>query len=435
MPTFADRLSHAWNAFMNRDPTPSYAHDYTGDVSYSYNPYRPRLSRGNERTIVTSIYNRIAVDASQITIKHVKINQNGYYEKTIDSNLNNCLTLYANKDQTARDFIQDVVLSLFDEGCIAIVPVDTDKDPLLGSFDISSMRTAKILAWKPDEIKVHIYNDRTGNYEDRWLPKRVVAIVENPFYSVMNAPNSTLQRLVRKLALLDAVDEQSSSGKLDIIIQLPFSVKTPTKKQQAEERRKDIEMQLTGSKYGIAYIDQTEKVTQLGRPVENNLMDQVKYLTETLYSQLAMTTSIMDGTADEQTMVNYYSRTIEPIISAIVTSMCWKFLSKTARTQKQSIIYYRDPFKLVPTSKLADLADKFTRNAIMSSNEMRQIVGLLPVDDPKANELSNKNLNEATGQHNPNVLGEEQPQSGQPEEGAPVEEEPLSLDQIKISDI
>ena len=402
MPKFSDRLAHAWNAFMNRDPTP-YSYNETPQVSYSYNPSRPKLSGRNEKSIVNCVFNRIAVDVSQITFKHVKVDQNGYFQKTIMDSLNECLTMNANKDQTSRQFMEDIVMSMFDEGCVAIVPIDTDNNPYLGAFDVKSMRTAKIMEWAPDDIKVRVYNDRTGQYEERWAAKKFVAIIENPFYSVMNEPNSTLQRLIRKLNLLDVIDEQSGSGKLNLIIKLPYQVKTPTKKLQAEERRKDIEMQLEGSKYGIAYVDATENITQLNRPLENNLMDQVKYLTETLYSQLGITTTILDGTADEQTLTNYYSRTIEPIVSAIALAMQWKFLSKTARSENHSIAFFRDPFKLVPTSKLAELADKFTRNAIMSSNEMRQVVGLLPVDDPKANELSNKNLNAQEGQEFPNV--------------------------------
>ena len=402
MAGFTDRLAHAWNAFMNRDPT-EYPYFDDRQVTYSYNPSRPRLSGRNEKSIVNCIFNRISVDVSQINFKHVKVDQNGYYQKTMKSNLNQCLTLNANKDQTCREFMEDVVMSMFDEGCVAIVPIDTDNNPNLGAFDVSSMRTAKILEWSPDQIKVRIYNDRTGQYEERWAAKKYVAIIENPFYSVMNEPNSTLQRLIRKLNLLDSIDEQSGSGKLNLIVKLPYMVKTQTKKLQAEQRRKDIEMQLEGSKYGIAYVDATENITQLNRPIENNLMDQVNYLTETLYSQLGITTSIMDGSADEQTLTNYYSRTIEPIVTAIALAMQWKFLSKTARSENQAIAFFRDPFKLVPTSKLAELADKFTRNAIMSSNEMRQVVGLLPVDDPKANELSNKNLNPTEGQEFPNV--------------------------------
>ena len=424
MPTFGDRLAHAWNAFMNRDPTTPFI-NYGEEVSYSYNPSRRFLSRGNERSIVTSIYNRIAVDVSQINIKHIRVNQNGYYTETINSYLNDCLTVAANKDQTSRDFIQDVVMSMFDEGIVAIVPIDTNVNPNTSAFDIESMRTGQILEWRPDTIRVRIYNDRTGRYEEKWCLKRNTAIVENPFYSVMNAPNSTLQRLLRKLNLLDVIDEQSGSGKLDLIVKLPYMVKTPTKKQQAEERRKDIEMQLAGSKYGIAYVDATENITQLNRPVENNLMDQVKYLTDTLYGQLGITQGILDGTADEQTMMNYYSRTIEPIITAIVNAMQWKFLSKTARSQKQAIAFFRDPFKLVPTSKMAEIADKFTRNEIMSSNEIRQIVGLLPSNDPKADELRNKNLNQQENLGFPNVgEGMEVPIDQMPEQQPVIEQEP-----------
>ena len=410
MPSFGDRLSHAWNAFMNKDPTfPDDNNEYyrPNEVTYSYNPYRHYLTRGNEKSIVASLYNRIAVDVSQLTIRHVRVNQNGYYESSIDSGLNQCLTLAANKDQSARDFIIDLVTSMFDEGVVAVVPIDTNVNPDTGSFDINSMRTGKILEWKPDSIKVRCYNDNTGRYEDRWALKRNVAIIENPFYQVMNQPNSTAQRLIRKLNLLDVIDEQSGSGKLDIIVQLPYQVKTPTKKKQAEERRKDIEMQLAGSKFGIAYADATEKITQLNRPVENNIMDQVNYLTETLYGQLGMTQGILDGTANEQTLTNYYSQTIEPIAGAIVLAYKWKFLSKTARSQRQSIVYYRDPFKLVPTSNLAELADKFTRNEIMSSNEFRQVVGLLPVNDKRADQLSNKNLNHSPDEEFASVGGNE----------------------------
>ena len=400
MPKFTDRLSHAWNAFLNRDPTDDYIYDWKNAnvepvSTYSYNPYKPRLTRGNDRSIVNAMYNRIATDIAQINIRHALVNDDGYYVSTVNDDLNQCLSVNANKDQSARDFIKDIVLSMFDEGYVAVVPIDTNRDPDDGSFEIESMRTAKILEWRPDEIKVHVYNDRTGRYEDRWTSKATTAIIENPFYSVMNEPNSISQRLIRKLNLLDVVDEQSSSGKFNMVIQLPYAVKTSTKKQQAEDRRKDIEMQLTGSKYGIAYIDATEKITQLNRPLENNLMEQVAYLTETLHSQLGMTKEILDGTANEQTMLNYTTQTLEPALNAIVDAMTWKFLSKTARTQKEKIVFFKDPFKLVPTSKLAELADKFTRNAIMSSNEMRQVVGLRPVDDPKANELRNKNLNES----------------------------------------
>lgn len=417
MPSFTDRLSHAWNAFMNKDPTSdSFYYGGPDEVSYSYNPSRRWLSRGNEKSIVNSIYNRIAVDVAQINVKHIRVDQNGYYVETMDTELNQCLTLAANKDQSNRDFIQDVVLSMFDEGCVAIVPIDTNVNPDTGAFDIESMRTAKVLEWSPDRIKIRVYNDRTGKYEEKWALKRNTAIIENPFYSVMNAPNSTLQRLLRKLNLLDVIDEQSGSGKLDLIIKLPYMVKTEAKKKQAEERRKDIEMQLAGSKFGIAYVDATENITQLNRPVENNLMDQVKYLTDTLYGQLGLTQAILDGTADEQTMTNYYTRTIEPILAAITNAMQWKFLSKTARTQKQRIAFFRDPFKLVPTSKLAEIADKFTRNEIMSSNEMRQIVGLLPANDPRANELRNKNITQQEDQNYVNVGEDYAPENMYPEE-------------------
>ena len=443
MPTFSDRLQHAWNAFMNKDPTPP-IFKYGDEVTYSSysNPFHTRLSRGNERTIVTSIYNRIAMDVAQIKFRHVKLDKNGYFVKEMNSKLNECLTLSANKDQTGRAFIQDLVMSMFDEGTIAVVPIDTNINPEKGSFDIESMRVAKIIEWKPDYIKVNVYNDRTGRHQDLWYAKRNAAIIENPLYSIMNEPNSTLQRLIRKLTILDVVDEQSSSGKMNMIIQLPYLVKTETKKQQAEQRRKDIEMQLVGSKYGIAYIDSTEKITQLNRPLENNLLAQIEYLTNIIYGQLGITTTILDGTADEQTMMNYYSRTIEPIVSAIADEMKRKFLTKTAITQQQSIAFFRDPFKLVPTSKLAELADKFTRNEIMSSNEFRQIVGLVPVDDPRANELSNKNLNRAVGEQFPNAVDQteqdpqffnQQPQDFEEETEEPAEER--SLDEISISEI
>ena len=398
---FGSRLKHAWNAFFSRDPTASYQ---DVGIGYSYRPDRPRLTRGNERSIVTSVYNRIALDVASITIQHVRLDENNRFLSVIDSGLNNCLTLEANIDQTGRAFIQDVVMSMFDEGCVAIVPVDTDKDPeKTGSYDINTMRTGKILEWHPRHVKVRVYNDRTGRKEDIMLPKDVVAIIENPLYAVMNEPNSTLQRLIRKLNLLDVVDEQSSSGKLDLIIQLPYIVKSETRRQQAEQRRRDIESQLSGSKYGIAYTDGTERITQLNRPVENNLMKQIEYLTNLLYSQLGITQSILDGTADDKTMLNYQNRSLEPIISAIVDEMKRKFLTKTARSQLQSILFFRDPFKLVPVSDLAEIADKFTRNEIMTSNEIRQIVGMKPSSDPKADELRNKNLSEPSTENKPPV--------------------------------
>lgn len=401
------RLQHAWNAFVNnRDPTMQYR-----DIgaSYSYRPDRPRLTRGNERSIVTSVYNRIAIDCAAIDIKHVRLDDNERFKEEIDSGLNNCLSIEANIDQSGRAFIQDVVMSMLDEGCVAIIPVETDKDPILtDSYKILSMRTGKILEWYPSHVKIRAYDERTGRKEDIVLPKARVGIVENPLYAVINEPNSTMQRLIRKLCLLDAIDEQSGSGKLDLIIQLPYIIKTEARRQQAENRRKDIEMQLAGSKYGIAYTDGTERITQLNRPVENNLMKQIEYLTQMLYSQLGITQAVLDGTADEQTMLNYYDRTIEPILSAIVDEMKRKFLTKTARSQKQSIEFYRDPFRLVPVNNIADIADKFTRNEILTSNEIRQIIGMKPSDDPKADQLVNSNINHA-GEEEQMALDEEAP--------------------------
>ena len=392
--TVGSRLQHAWNAFMNKDPTDFYRQ--MGTSSY-YRPDRVRLTIGNERSIVTSIYNRIALDVAAIDIKHIRLDKNGRYKEDMDSGLNNCLTLEANLDQTAKAFIQDVVMSMLDEGCIAIIPVDTSTNPSVSdSFDIHSLRTGKIIEWYPAHVKIRVYNELTGRKEDIIQSKRKVAIIENPFYAVMNESNSTMQRLIRKLNLLDAIDEQSGSGKLDLIIQLPYTIKTQARKQQAEERRKDIEMQLAGSKYGIAYMDATEHVTQLNRSVDNNLMKQIEYLTSMLYSQLSITQSIMDGTADEKTMTNYYDRTIAPIVSVIVDEMRRKFLTKTARTQLQTVEYFRDPFKLIPVSEIAEIADKFTRNEIMTSNEIRQEVGMKPSSDPRADELRNKNLSEPT---------------------------------------
>lgn len=378
---------------MNKDPSRYYQ---DSGMSYSYRPDRPRLTRGNERSIVTSVYNRIALDTSAISIRHVRLDENDRYLEDIKSKLNECLTIEANIDQTSRAFIQDVVMSMLDEGCVAIVPVDTTFDPnVTSSYDILTMRTGKILEWRPQHVKVRLYNDRTGVKEEVVVPKSTVAIIENPLYSVMNEPNSTMQRLIRKLNLLDVVDEQSSSGKLDLIIQLPYVIKTEARRLQAENRRKDIENQLAGSKYGIAYTDGTERITQLNRSVENNLMKQIEYLTNLLYSQLGITQSVMDGTADEKTMLNYTNRTIEPIVSAIVDEMKRKFLTKTARSQQQSIKFFSDPFKLVPVNDLAEIADKFTRNEIMTSNEIRQIVGMKPSDDPRADELKNANINQS----------------------------------------
>lgn len=393
---FGSRLKHAWNAFrFNRDPT---RFGYNIGTGYSYRPDRLRLSHGNERSIVTSIFNRIALDASSINIQHVQLDEDNRFQQVLKSGLNNCLSLEANVDQTGRAFIQDVVMSMLDEGCVAMVPTDTDDDPVEhDGFGVLSMRTGKILDWYPKYVKVRVYNEEKGLKEDIVLPKSMVAIIENPLYAVINEPNSTMQRLIRKLNLLDVVDEQSSSGKLDLIIQLPYVIKTEARRQQAEKRRKDIETQLSGSKYGIAYTDGTERITQLNRSVENNLMKQIEYLTSMLYSQLGITQSILDGTADDKTMLNYYNRTIEPIISAIVDEMKRKFLTKTARSQRKSILFFRDPFKLVPVSELAEIADKFTRNEIATSNEMRQTIGWKPSKDSKADELRNKNLSEPSG--------------------------------------
>lgn len=386
------RFKHAWNTFFNRDPTDDFK-DVT--ISYSYRPDRLRLTKGNERSIATSIFNRIALDVSSINIQHCKLDKNGRYISPINSKLNNCLTLEANKDQTSRAFIQDVVMSMFDEGCVAIVPIETTANPsITDSYDIYSMRTGKILEWYPDQVKVRVYNDRTGKKEDIKLPKSTVAIIENPLYAVMNEPNSIMQRLIRKLNLLDAIDEQSGSGKLDLIIQLPYTIRSEARRNEAEKRRKDIEMQLANSKYGIAYADATEHITQLNRSVENNLMKQIEYLTEMAYSQLGITQTILDGTADEKTMLNYNNRTVEPIISAIVDGMKRTFLSKTARSQLQSILFFNNPFKLVPISQIAEVADKFTRNEILTSNEIRQIIGMKPSDDPKADQLINSNISQ-----------------------------------------
>lgn len=386
------QIRHGWNAFLNRDPTVNYRNIGS---EYSYRPDRPRLTRGNERSIVTSVYNRIALDVASIDIKHCKLDENGRFISVVNSALNNCLTLEANIDQTSRAFIQDIVMSMLDEGCVAIVPIETDVDPnSTDSYKIFSMRTGKILGWYPSHVKVRVYNENTGRKEDIIVPKKSVSIIENPLYAVINEPNSTMQRLIRKLNLLDVIDEQSGSGKLDLIIQLPYTVKSELRKQQAESRRKDIERQLTGTKYGIAYTDATEHITQLNRSVDNNLMKQIEYLTSMLYSQLGITQSVLDGTADEQTMLNYNSRTVEPIISAIVDEMKRKFLTKTARTQLQTISFFRDPFKLVPVNNIAEIADKFTRNEILTSNEIRQIIGIKPSDDPKADKLINSNISQ-----------------------------------------
>ena len=389
-----DRLQHAWNAFVYNDNT--YVDPQNLGGLSTYKPDRVHFSRGVERSIVTSVYNRLALDVSSIAIKHVRLDENGRFKEEVDSGLQNCLNVEANIDQTGRAFLQDVVMSMLDEGCVAIVPVDTTIDPAKsGSYEINTMRTGKILEWYPAHVRVRVYNDKKGIHEELVLPKSAVAIIENPLYAVINEPNSTMQRLIRKLNLLDVVDEQTSSGKLDLIIQLPYVIKSEARRKQAEERRKDIEMQLSGSKYGIAYTDGTERITQLNRPAENNLMKQVEYLTSMLYSQLGLTQSIMDGSADDKTMLNYYNRTVEPILAAITDEIKRKFLTKTARAQKQTVMYFRDPFKLTPVVDLAEIADKFTRNEIMTSNEIRQIVGMKPADDPSADELRNKNLNQS----------------------------------------
>lgn len=386
------RFKNAWNAFRNREPTKVFQDIGYG---YSYRPDRFHLTRGNERSIVTSVYNRIALDVAAIDIRHVQLDAEGRFCDVVQSGLNNCLSTEANLDQTGRAFIQDAVMSMMDEGCIAIVPVDTDDDPDdTTGYQILSMRVGRIRDWYPKHIRVELYNEETGRKQDIVVPKSTVAIVENPLYAVINESNSTMQRLIRKLNLLDAVDEQSSSGKLDLIIQLPYVIKTEARRKQAEKRRKDIEQQLAGSKYGIAYTDGTERITQLNRSLENNLMKQIEYLTSMLYSQLGITQSILDGTADDKTMLNYYNRTIEPIIAAIVDEMKRKFLSKTARSQNKSIKFFRDPFKLVPVADLAEISDKFTRNEIATSNEIRQVIGWKPSDDPKADELRNSNLSQ-----------------------------------------
>lgn len=387
--SLSSRLKHAWNAFSNnKDPTINY---YGGGSSYR--PDRRRFTRGNERSIVTSIYNRIALDVAAINIQHVDLDDDGRFVSVRDSYLNECLTLEANIDQTARSFKQDVVMSMFDEGSVAIIPIDTTLNPkVTDSYDIMTMRTGRILEWYPEHVRVRVYNDKTGQKEDIVVPKKTAAIIENPFYAVMNESNSTLQRLIRKLNLLDAVDEQSSSGKLDLIIQLPYTIKSEARRRQAEKRKQDIETQLSGSKYGIAYVDATEKITQLNRAVDNNLMSQVEYLTSMLFSQLGMTQSILDGTADEKTMLNYNNRVIEVIVSAIVDEMKRTFLTKTARSRKQSIMFFQDPFRLAPVGEISEMADKLTRNEIMTSNEVRQKLGMKPSSDPGADELRNKNL-------------------------------------------
>lgn len=392
-----DKIKRGWNAFTGRDPTSLYEPSFTSYGGYSNRPDRTRMSRGHERSIIMSAITRMAIDVASIKIEHVKLDDNGRYLEPVDSNLNSCLNLEANKDQTARAFIQDITQSMCDEGVIAVCPIDTtsrvNKYDQITSYDILTMRVGRIVQWYPDSVTVDLYNDQTGSHQNLTFPKSQVAIIENPLYSVMNEPNSTLQRLIRKLNLLDVIDEQSGAGKLDLIIQLPYVIKSEARRKEAERRRKDIEVQLAGSKYGVAYTDGTERITQLNRPAENNLMKQIEYLTSMLYSQLGITQGVFDGTADEQTMLNYYNRTIEPMISAITDEFKRKFLTQTARSQHQSIAFFRDPFKLVPTSQIGEIADKFTRNEILSKNEVRAIIGYKPSDDPAADELRNANLN------------------------------------------
>ena len=433
--SFGTRLRHAWDVFRNREPTTN-EYQSTGPSSY-YRPDRPRLTRGNDRTTVTSLFNRIALDVASISINHCKVDDNGRFKETIKSSLNDCLNVEANIDQTGRAFIQDVVMSMLDEGSVAIVPVETTFNPkVTGAYDITSMRTGKIIEWYPQHVKVRLYNERTGHHEEVTLPKKMVAIVENPLFAVINEPNSTMQRLMRKLALLDRVDEQVSSGKLDMIIQLPYQVKSEARKTQAKEKVENIRQQLTDSTYGIAYIDATEKITQLNRPLENNLLKQIEYLTELLYSQLGISKGILDNTADEQTQLNYQSNIIEPIISAIVDEMKRKFLTKTARTQMQTIKFFKDPFRLVPVGNIADIADKFTRNEVLTSNEIRQIIGFKPSNDPKADELRNSNLNhpdEGTGINgDPNSMIP--PTEQVPSEEVPQQEQ-RSIGDIPISEL
>lgn len=414
--TFSSRLKHAWNVFLNKDPTEEYKNIGS---SYPYRPDRIQFTRGNERTIVTAVYNRIALDAAAIDVKHVYVDKDGRYVETINSTLNECFSTEANIDQTGRALFHDIYASILDEGYIAVVPVDTSINPRVSdSYKILSLRTAKILEWRTDAVRVKLYNDKTGEKEEVWVPKKTTAIIENPLYAVINERNSTMQRLVRKLSLLDSVDEQASSGKLDMIIHLPYSIKTEARRSQAEKRRKEIEDQLYNSKYGIAYTDGTESITQLGRPLENNLLKQIEYLTSMLYSQLGITQAILDGTADEQALLNYYNRTIEPMVAAVVDEMKRKFLSKTARTRQQSIVYFRDPFSLVTIPNIAQIADTFTRNEIMTSNEIRQVIGMKPSDDPKADQLVNSNMYQTeTAPAAPEVTDEQIVEEGESQNG------------------
>ena len=406
--TFGSRLRHAWNAFLNRDPP---GKSYHGG-GYSYRPDRVRLNRGNDRTILTAILSRIAMDAASITINHVRLDENGRYSETVDSGLNSCLNLSANKDQTGRALRYDTFLSVLDEGVIALVPVDVDVDARTGEESIESMRVGKVKEWYPDDVRLELYNDRTGQREEITLPKSRVALIENPFYAVMNEPNGTIQRLIRKLNLMDVIDEQVGSGKLDLIIQLPYVVRSDKQKERADERRAEVERQLAGSKYGIAYTDGTEHITQLNRSLENNLLKTVEYLTNMAYSQLGITPDIMNGTADDKVMTNYENRTIEPLVAAAVDEMRRKFLTEEQREEdRESIMFFRDPFKLAPVSMVSEMADKFTRNEIMTSNEFRQVIGMKPSKNPKADELRNSNISaskeEIAAQNQTTVNGKE----------------------------
>lgn len=418
MSNFSDRLKHAWNAFMNKDPTMD---TYKADIGpgYGQKPDRLYLRPVSEKSILNTIINRFSVDCASINMKHVRLDEQGRYLETINSPLNNCLTVEANVDQTGRALLQDIVMSMLDEGVVAVVPTDTDRDPEKGSFDILELRVGRIIQWYPNHVQIRLYNEQTGQREDRTFEKSCVAIIENPFYQIMNAPNSTGARLRRKLALLDTVDEQNASKKFNMIIQLPYTVKNETRRKEAEKRRSEMEKQLAESKYGVAYMDGTEKVTQLNRPLETGLQDQVKYLTELLFTQFGVTPEILNGTASSDAMTNYYNRIIEPIMTAISEEFVRKFLSQTARTQKQSVQFFRDPFKLVPVDKMADLADKFTRNEILTSNEVRQIVGMLPSQDPSADELRNKNISASDNEQHLDI-------NGNPIGGGPEEEEGLA---------
>ena len=424
MSDFSDRLKHAWNAFMNKDPTIETYKDI--GPGFGVKPDRMYLRPVSERSIINTIINRFAIDCSSIDIRHVRLDEQGRYLSTIDSKFNNCLTVEANTDQTGRALLTDLVSSMLDEGVIAVVPTDTNLNPKVGSYDILEMRVGRIIQWYPEHVQIRLYNENDGQRHDVTLPKAQVAIIENPFYQIMNAPNSTMQRLRRKLALLDTVDEQNASKKLNMIIQLPYIVRNETKRKEAEKRRADMEKQLAESKYGVAYMDGTEKITQINRPLDSGLQDQVKYLYELLFTQLGVTPEILNGTANSDAMTNYYNRIIEPILTAICEEYVRKFLTKTARSQRQSVKFFRDPFKLVPVDKMADLADKFTRNEILTSNEVRQIVGMLPSQDPSADELRNKNISASDSEEHLDIHGNPIGQGPEGEQGLaePMPNEP-----------